>query len=113
MIVNIFNKINLDDKKFREVDLKSFNDFYLIGYKKNDEIKSIVFEVAIDSGIKNNPLYLPNIKLDLDKEVSGVRVLNHPSVFYIRPIQVIKDHYEVVEQGKYDIDINVNALDLG
>ena len=112
MIVKVFNNINLDKNSFREVNLKDFNDFYLIGIT-NDDIKSITFEVAIDSGVKNKPLILPNIKLDFEKEVSGVRILNHPSTFYIRPIQVVTNNLEVLKNGQFDIEVNINALNLG
>lgn len=113
MIIKAFSKIDLDKNSFRQVDLKEFNDFYLIGINNEKNIKSITFEVAIDSGVKNKPLILPNIKLDFEKEVSGVRILNHPSTFYIRPIQVITDNLEVLKNGQFDIEININALNLG
>lgn len=115
MVVKIFDEINLDEKRFREVNLKEFNDFYLIGIKDKEskEVSSITFEIAIDSGVKGKPLHLPNIKLDLEKEVSGVRCTNHPSVFYIRPVQVITADGKAVKEGKFDVEININALDLG
>ena len=114
MIVKVFDKIDLDKSVFRKVDLKTFNDFYLIGIDSDSlDIDSITFEVAIDSGVKNKPLILPNIKLDFKDFVSGVRILNHPSEFYIRPIQVIdKEKFEVHKSGNFDIEININALNL-
>lgn len=111
MIVKVFNNINLDKNSFREVNLKDFNDFYLIGIT-NDDIKSITFEVAIDSGVKNKPLLLPNIKLDLEREVSATRVLNYPNEFYIRPIQVINKDNEIIKTGIFNVEININALNL-
>lgn len=111
MIIKAFNNIDLDKNSFRQVDLKEFNDFYLIGIN-NDNIKSITFEVAIDSGVKNKPLLLPNIKLDLEREVSATRVLNHPNQFYIRPIQIINKDNEVIKTGTFNVEVNINALNL-
>ena len=113
MIIKVFNNINLDKNSFREVNLKDFNDFYLIGITNNKEIKSITFEVAIDSGVKNKPLLLPNIKLDFEKDVSATRVLNYPNEFYIRPIQLINKDSEVIKTGTFNVEVNINALNLG
>ena len=115
MILKVFDRIDLDKNPFREVNLKGANDFYLISITKDKNIKSVVFEVAIDSGVKGKPLQLPNIKLELDgkNEVSGVRVLNHPSEFYIRPVQVTYEDGHDKACGKFDIEVNLNAQDLG
>ena len=113
MILKVFDKIDLDKNPFREVNLKGANDFYLIGITKDKKIKSVVFEVAIDSGVKGKPLHLPNIKLELDEEINGVRVLNHPSEFYIRPVQVTYEDGHDKACGKFDIEVNLNAQDLG
>lgn len=112
MIVKVFNNIDLDKNSFRQVDLKEFNDFYFVGITDNKNIKSITFETAIDSGVKNKPLLLPNIKLEFEREVSGVRLLNYPSTFYIRPIQVVDKNFKVFNVGKFDIEVNINALNL-
>ena len=113
MIIKAFSNIDLDDKKFRLIDLKEFNDFYLIGIKDDENVKSITFEVAIDSGVKNKPLILPNIKLEFNRNVDGVRILNHPNQFYIRPVQIITKSLEAKTNGKFNVEINVNALNLG
>lgn len=113
MIIKAFSNIDLDDKKFRLIDLKEFNDFYLIGIKNDETIKSITFEVAIDSGVKNKPLMLPNIKLEFNRNVDGVRILNYPNQFYIRPVQIITKSLEAKTSGKFDVEINANALNFG
>lgn len=113
MIINIFDKIDLDKSTFRKIDLKSFNDFYLIGIDNDaHDINSITFEIAIDSGVKNKPLILPNIKLEFKNSMGSVRVLNHPSEFYIRPIQVEDKELSIHKKGKFNVEININALNL-
>lgn len=112
MIIKAFSNIDLDNNKFRLIDLKELNDFYFIGIRGNDNIKSVTFEVAIDSGVKNKPLMLPNIKLEFNRNVDGVRVLNHPSQFYIRPVQVITKSLEAKTAGKFDVEVNINAVNL-
>lgn len=113
MIIKAFSNIDLDNKKFRLIDLKEFNDFYLIGIKGKETIKSISFETAIDSGVKSKPLSLPNIKLELNNEVSAVRITNYPSQFYIKPVQIIDSEGKSITTGSFDVEVNINALNLG
>lgn len=112
MIIKLYDKVKLNSA-YQKIDLKDKNDFYLIGITQNKKIKSITFEISIDSGIKDRPLKIENIKLEIDKEISAVRLLNRPSEFYIKPIQIITTEEEIKTEGTFDIAININALDLG
>lgn len=113
MIVKEFSEINLDNNLARVVDLKDKNDFYLIGVTKSKDIKSITFEVSIDSGVKGKPLFIQNIRLEITGEISGARFLNMPSEFYIKPIQIINKDGKTLKEGKFPVAININAMDLG
>lgn len=129
MTVNVIPRLKLNDK-FYNVDLKTFNDFYIIAVKeketkrdtiKVDNVRKVRFEIAIDSGIKDKPLTIQYINLDFNDITSGnneinkitafQRLLNMPQNFYIKPVSV-DDGQKEIKSGETSITININAMKL-
>lgn len=126
----VLKNINLDGS-WTKVNLKKYNDFYLVGLKKDkvgkkdtlnkDCVKKIRFEVAIDSGKKGKYLttgYLNLSFTDLtssDAEFNAVsaltKVVNYPSTFYIRAIDMTGET-SVVNEGRCSIEVYVNEMRL-
>ena len=129
MVSNIISRLKLQD--WREVNLKSFNDCYIIAikdksFKKDtvnvDCVNKITFELGIDCGIKNNPLTISYFTLDFNDITSGnnelnkitafTRLVNIPNTFYIRAVAIQTDNGQI-DKGETSISVNVNAIDLG
>ena len=82
----VLSNITLDGS-WTKVDLKKYNDFYLIGVKKDkvnkkkdtlnkDCVKKIRFEVAIASGKKNKYLTVNYLTLNFNDMTSSDAELN-------------------------------------
>ena len=127
----VLSSINLD-KSWTRVDLKKYNDFYLIGVKKDainkkrdtlnkDCVRKIRFEVAIASGKKNKYLTVNYLTLNFNEMTSSdpalnnvtalTKVMNFPSSFYIRPIDMTGETSTVTE-GRCSIEVYVNEMRL-
>lgn len=111
-----------------KVDLKKFNDFYLIGLKKSkinkrkdtldkDCVKKIRFEIAIPSGKKNKYLTINYLTLNFsdlsssDLELNNIsaitKVTNYPSTFFIKAIDMTGES-SVVTEGRCSIEVFLN-----
>ena len=131
MIQKILSRINLDKNTWQLIDLKQFNDLYLIAIKdkkaKEDTIdpknvKKIRYELAIESGVKDTPLTIQNGVLNFDdlklgqnklNEISAfVRLMNVPNQVYFK-VSSIEDNQKEYTQGITSISINANIVDLG
>lgn len=126
----IFKSIKLNDS-WKKVTLKKYNDFYLVAIKKEkdskkdtlqkDCVRKIRFEVAVDSGKKGKYLTTNYITLnfndlsssdaDFNKVTAITKVLNYPSTFYIKAIDMTGETSTATE-GKTSIEIYVNELRL-
>lgn len=126
----VLKSINLDGT-WTKINLKKFNDFYLIGLKKaknskkdtldKDCVKKIRFEVAIASGKKNKYLTINYLTLNFadisssDAELNTVsaitKVLNYPSSFYIKAVDMTGET-SVVSEGRCSIEVFVNEMRL-
>ena len=126
----IFKSIKLNDS-WKKVTLKKYNDFYLIAIKKGkdskkdtlqkDCVRKIRFEVAVDSGKKGKYLTTNYITLnfndlsssdaDFNKVTAITKVLNYPSTFYIKAIDMTGETSTATE-GQTSIEIYVNELRL-
>ena len=114
-----------------KVDLGDLNSFYIIGIKESKgdtdtidpkDVKSLSFEVGIESGIENKYLTIGYLNLnfddftsndkDLNASTAMSRYLNYPSVFYIKPTQIFTANGEKFTAGITNIDININAVKL-
>lgn len=127
----LYKKILLNTD-WKKVDLGKFDDFYIIAQKakkdsrsdiiKKDDVRKIKFEVGVDSFTKKKPLTINYITLNFNDVSSSdvvtndltaiAKVLNYPSVFYIRPIEIIDKNNNVIKEGKTSIKIGINALRL-
>lgn len=127
----VLKNINLNGE-WTKVNLKKYNDFYLIGLKKDkinkrkdtldkDCVKKIRFEVAIDSGKKNKYLTVNYITLNFadmsssDTELNNIsaitKVTNYPSKFYIRPVDMTGES-STVNEGRCSIEVYINEMRL-
>ena len=127
----VLSNITLDGS-WTKVDLKKYNDFYLIGVKKDkvnkkkdtlnkDCVKKIRFEVAIASGKKNKYLTVNYLTLNFndmtssDAELNTItaltKVMNFPSSFYIRPVDMTGET-STVNEGRCAIEVYVNEMRL-
>lgn len=129
-MTKIFKKITLNGD-WKKVTLKKYNDFYLMAVKadKNakkdtlnkDCVKKIRFEVAVDSGKKGKYMTVNYITLNFsdlsssDTEFNMVsaitKVLNYPSTFYIKAIDMTGEASTVTE-GRTSISVYLNELRL-
>ena len=127
----VFDYISLDGT-WKEVNLKKYNDLYLIGVKKNkinkrkdnldkDCVKKIRFEIAIESGKKNKYLTVNYATLnftdmsssdaDLNAITAVTKLLNYPSKFFIRAIDMTGES-SVVNEGRCSIEVFINEMRL-
>ena len=127
----VLSNITLDGSWTR-VNLKKYNDFYLIGVKKDkvnkkkdtlnkDCVKKIRFEVAIASGKKNKYLTVNYLTLNFNDMTSSdaalnnitalTKVMNFPSTFYIRPVDMTGET-STVNEGRCAIEVYVNEMRL-
>lgn len=130
MVKNIISIMNID-KSWQKVSIDE-NDYYLIAIKEQKKekddidsstVKRIRFEIAIDSGIKNQPLTIQYVNLDFSDITSGnneinkitafAKMVNQPKEFYIRPVSIMNDKLQEIRNGRVSISINVNSMDLG
>lgn len=113
----IYNEIDLSDKSWEIVNLSAKHTFYLIAVAQNDEVKSITFEISIDSGVANNPLVIQNITLPVTEGISGQRWSGFPDEFNIRPVQVMLKNLDIkkenIDNQPYQVEVNISPLDLG
>ena len=127
----VLSNISLD-KSWTKVNLRKYNDFYLIGIKKDksnkkkdtldkDCVKKIRFEVAIASGKKNKYLTVNYLTLNFNDMTSSdaalnnitalTKVMNFPSTFYIRPVDMTGET-STVNEGRCAIEVYVNEMRL-
>lgn len=126
----IFKSIKLNDS-WKKVTLKKYNDFYLVAIKKEKDskkdtlqkgcVRKIRFEVAVASGKKGKYLTTNYITLnfndlsssdaDFNKVTAITKVLNYPSTFYIKAIDMTGETSTATE-GQTSIEIYVNELRL-
>lgn len=130
-VSNILNGIKLD-KKWTPIELgTNIHTGYLIAIKEEagvddtidvNKVVSILFEIAIESGIEGKYITIqrPNLNFNdftssddaINKSTAFTRVLNLPTKFYIRPLAVNTVDKQLVE-GEVSIDININPVNLG
>ena len=126
----IFKSIKLNDS-WKKITLKKYNDFYLVAIKKEkdskkdtlqkDCVKKIRFEVAVDSGKKGKYLTTNYITLnfndlsssdaDFNKVTAITKVLNYPSTFYIKAIDMTGETSTAID-GSTSIEVFINELRL-
>ena len=127
----VLKNINLNGE-WTKVNLKKYNDFYLIGLKKDkinkrkdtldkDCVKKIRFEVAIASGKKNKYLTVNYITLNFadmsssDAELNNIsaltKVTNYPSSFFIRAVDMTGES-STVNEGRCSIEVYLNEMRL-
>ena len=126
----IFKSIKLNDS-WKKITLKKHNDFYLVAIKKEkdskkdtlqkDCVKKIRFEVAVDSGKKGKYLTTNYITLnfndlsssnaDFNKITAITKVLNYPSTFYIKAIDMTGETSTAID-GRTSIEVFINELRL-
>ena len=129
-VKKIFKNIDLNGK-WTKVSLSKYNDFYLTAVKadkasKKDTldktcVQKIRFEVAIESGVKGKPFTVNYLTLnfndisssdvDLNRLTALTKVMNYPSTFYIRPIDMTGER-SVVTEGRTSVSIYLNELRL-
>lgn len=127
----VLKNINLDGK-WTKVNLKKYNDFYLIGLKKDkinkrkdtldkECVKKIRFEVAIASGKKDKYLTVNYVTLNFadtsssDAELNNIsaltKVTNYPSKFFIRAVDMTGES-STVNEGRCSIEVYLNEMRL-
>lgn len=123
-IAKIIN--NLDTSTWTPVDnITGTWGCYLIGVKGEpidtdkinvNDLKYIVFEVGIDSGIEQSPITLTRIKLNFSEETSTDPILNSktaiakltqmPARVYLKPIS-FADQTKEYTSGTVNVSVNV------
>ena len=126
----IFKKINLNTD-WIEVSLNKFNDFYLIAQRdkkghrsdtiSKDDVQRVRFEIGV-RGFGKSILTIDYKTLNFgdfsssDAETNSntavLKVLNYPSKFFIRPIEIIDVNNVSKKEGKTSIKVGVYALKL-
>ena len=129
-MTKIFKRVVLNDG-WKKVTLKKYNDFYLMAIKSDkvskkdtlnkDCVRKIRFEVAVDSGKKGKYITVNYLTLNFSDFTSSdstfnavsaiTKVLNYPSTFYIRAIDMTGESSTVVDGGT-SIEVYVNELRL-
>lgn len=116
-VETVFNEIDLSDDTFSAIDLSGKHSFYLISVAQDDKVSSITFGVYIDSGVTNNPLLIQYITLPVNVGISGQRWSGFPDSFYLKPTQVILKNggvkKENIDDQPYQVEVNINPMDLG
>lgn len=98
---------------------------YIIGVKGTSseddaldikDLKYVVLEIGIDSGIENKPITLTRVKLNFSEETSSEKEINEktaltkisqlPSTIYLKPI-AFGDQTKEYLAGKMPVSINV------
>ena len=131
-IIKVFDK-KLTLNKWKEINLKNLNDFYLIAIKGNKkskkdildpkDVKKIKFEIAAETGVKNKYITVSYLNLNFDDISSSDIELNKitgytkqvkgPSKFFIRIIEVIDNKNMSYKEGNLNIKVNINPQKLG
>lgn len=120
-VIQQYQSIDLDTATYTQVNLSGKHSFYLISVTKDETIKSIVFSVAIDSGVTAYPLVLQNIELPVNAlnsinsstgVISGTRFSGFPDEFYLKPIQVNKKDDTIYKEGTFNVTVNINPVEL-
>ena len=125
----IFKKVELKSG-WKKINLKKFNDFYLVAIKKKknskksslnkDCVKKIKFEIAVDSGKKGKYVYFDQLVVEFknilnndnyNKDIASVRALGYPSTFYIRAVDITGET-STVSEGSTSIEVYLNELRL-
>lgn len=127
----VLKNINLNGE-WTKINLKKYNDFYLIGIKKDkinkkkdtldkDCVKKIRFEVAIASGKKDKYLTVNYMTLNFsdtsssDSELNNIsaltKVTNYPSTFFIRAVDMTGES-SIVNEGRCSIEVYINEMRL-
>ena len=127
----VLKNINLNGE-WTKVNLKKYNDFYLIGLKKDninkkkdtldkDCVKKIRFEVAIASGKKNKYLTVNYIALNFndmsssDAELNNIsavtKATSYPSKFFIRAVDMTGET-STVNEGRCSSEVYLNEMRL-
>lgn len=129
-MTKIFKRVVLNDG-WKKVTLKKYNDFYLMAIKSDkvskkdtlnkDCVRKIRFEIAVDSGKKGKYITVNYLTLNFNDFTSSdsafnavsaiTKVLNYPSTFYIRAIDMTGESSTVVDGGT-SIEVYVNELRL-
>ena len=112
-MIKQYQQINLDNASYQSIDLSGNHNFALIGITELTNISKVIFSTAIDSGVTGKPFVMANLSLDINGEVSGNIYTHYPEEFYIKPIQVVFTDGSIKSDGVYDIEVNINPLDLG
>lgn len=130
-ISTIFNDIELNGT-WEDITLGSgLNDVYLIGIKGQkddsyeidiDKVTSVVFEIAIPSGIPDTNITIQRAVLDfnvntsedeaVNKVTAFIRLLNLPTSFKIRPV-AIQTIDKSLKTGEINIEVNLSPVSLG
>ena len=128
-ITNIAQIITLGSD-WSEIDLGSDHSFYLVGIKETKgtsdtidpiKVKRIGFELGIDAGV-SQPLIIGSLTLNFDEHTSRdksldistamVRMIDYPSNFKIRPIQIYTDDNVLHSEGITTIGLNIIPISL-
>lgn len=112
-MINQYQQIDLDNATYQSIDLSGNHNFALIGVTELKNVAKIIFSTAIDSGVNGKPFIMANLPLDINGEVSGNIYTHYPEEFYIKPVQVVFTDGSSSKTGTYDIEVNINPLDLG
>lgn len=129
-ITKIIDNIDLNST-WAKVSLGDLNSFYMIAIKEAKglqdtvdpaDVKAVVLEMGIESGITDKMLSIGRIVLNFDEITSSdvevnkitamVKRLHEPSEFYIRPIEIITNKETLKKEAKTSIDININTVKL-
>ena len=115
-----------------KVNLGKYDDFYLFAEKSGkkhrsdtiltNRVRKIKFEVGVESFSKRKMLTtnyitlnfsdLSSSDLKLNEMTAIVKVLNYPTKFFIRPIEIIMDDNAIVKEGKTSIKVGINPAKL-
>lgn len=128
-VTKIINKIDLSSG-WLKTSLENMTSCYLIAVKGDNQegdtynpkdVHSIIFEIGIDSGVKDSPIVINRVNLDFtqlispDNTLNGVatfqRLTGIPTDIYIKPIALTVGSQQV-RTGNTNISININPVKL-
>lgn len=132
MLTQIMKRVKLGT--WFKTDIDNFNSCYLIAIKdvkgKTDtidpkDLKKIIFDLGIDSGITDVPLPIGRVTLnfedvltpesELNGKAASFRLTNIPSEFYIKAVSIIINDNGVskqVTEGEVALNVNINSLNI-
>lgn len=120
-VISQYNEIDLDNASYAQVNLNGKHSFYLISVTADPTIKSVIFSIAIDSGVSSYPLIIQNIELPVNAlnsisspvgVISGTRFSGFPDVFYLKPLQVNLKDDSIHKTGTFTVEVNINPVEL-